>query len=227
MLIGRDKEVKKIVDAVSQSKNLFLSGAENVGKTFIVKYVLEEMGGRGILYSDNCSTLKTSLAGFLKDDYGPAFLSSQNISSLRKLFFKKIYKEKPYLIFDHMGSVGPKFFSYLENLLDEHPALFIARSSVPGEIGDLSLLLFSFDKLEVLNLNRKYAFELITHFIESFGLVIDKVDHFRKEVFQLSDGNPSAIREICHYARRDEYKIGKEIKFKLLNLDRKIDALKL
>ena len=68
---------------------------------------------------------------------------------------------------------------------------------------------------------------MTTHFIESFGLVIDKADFFMKEVFRLSDGNPSAIREICQYAGRDEYKVGSEIKFRLLNLDRKIDALKL
>ncbi len=227
MLIGMYKEVEGIVNAVSQRKNLFLSGHENVGKTFIVKHVLEELGGRGILYSDNCSTLKTSLAGFLKDNYDPVFLSSQNISSLRKLFYKKIHKEKPYLIFDHIGSVGTKFFSYLENLLDEHPILFMARSTDPKEIGDLSLLLFSFDKLEIRNLNRKYAFELITHFIEIFGLVIDNTDFFRKEVFRLSGGNPSAIKEICQYAGKEEYRLGKEIKFRLLNLDRKIDALKL
>ena len=227
MLIGRDKEVEKVVDAISQRKNLFLFGQESVGKTSIIKHALDKRGDKGILYSDNCSTIKTSLAGFLKDDYDPTFLSSQNISSLRKLFYKRVHKEKPYLLFDHMGSVGPKFFSYLENLLDEHPALFIARSPDPGKIGDLSLLLFSFDKLEVHNLNRKYAFELITHFIESFGLEIDKADFFRKEVFRLSDGNPSAIREICQYAARDEYKVGSKIKFRLLNLDRKIDALKL
>jgi len=227
VLIGRDKEIKEIIDAISQRKNLFISGPESVGKTFIVKHALEETGGKGILYSNDCSTIKTSLAGFLKGEYDPAFLSSQNISSLRKLFYKKIHKERPYLIFDHMGSVGPKFFSYLENLLDEHPALFIARSPDPKEIGDLSLLLFSFDKLEIHNLNRKHAFELITNLIESFGFVVDKEDHFRKEVFRLSNGNPSTIREICHYAGKDEYKVGKEIKFRLLNLDRKIDSLKL
>ncbi len=227
MLIGRANEVGKIVDAVLQRKNLFLFGSESVGKTVIVKHVLNEIGVKGVLCSDNCSTIKTSLTGFLKGDYAPTFLSCQNILSLRKLFYKKIKKEKPYLVFDHVGSVGPKFFSYLENLLDEHPALFIARSADPGEIGDLSLLLFSFDKLEVHNLNRKHAFELITHFIESFGLVIDKADYFRKEVFRLSSGNPAAIMEICHYAGKDEYKIGKEIKFRLLNLDRKIDSLKL
>ncbi|KHE93650.1 MAG: ATP-binding protein [Candidatus Scalindua rubra] len=227
MLIGRANEIEEIVDAVSQRKNLFLFGPESVGKTVIVKHVLDKTGDKGILYSDNCSTIKTSLAGFLKGDYDSSFLSCRNITSLRKLFYKKVHKEKPYLIFDHMGSVGSKFFSYLENLLDEHPALFIARSPDPGEIGDLSLLLFSFDKLEVCNLNRKHAFELITHFIESFGLVVDKVDHFRKEVFRLSSGNPATIREICHYAGKEEYKVGKEIKFRLLNLDRKIDALRL
>jgi hypothetical protein len=227
VLIGRNKEIEEIVDAVLQRKNLFLFGEEKVGKTLIVKHVLEETGGKGTLYSDDCSTIKTSLAGFLKDDYGPTFLSCQNVLSLRKLFYKKIKKEKPYLIFDHVGRVGPKFFSYLENLLDEHPALFIARSPDTGKIGDLSLLLYSFDKLEVHSLNRKYAYELITHFIESYQLVIDKTDYFRKEVFRLSSGNPSAIREICQYARKDEYKVGKDIKFRLLNLDRKIDALKL
>ncbi len=227
MLIGRNKERNEIVDAVSQRKNLFLFGLESVGKTCIVKHVLEETGGRGVLYSDDCSTIKTSLAGFLRGDCNATFLSCQNILSLRKLFYKKIKKENPYLVFDHIGCVGPKFFSYLENLLDEHPVLFIARSPDTGEIGDLSLLLYSFDKLEVHNLNRKYAYELITHFIESYRLVIDKTDYFRKEVYRLSRGNPGAIREICQYAGKDVYKVGKEIKFRLLNLDRKIDALKL
>jgi len=227
VLIGRDKARNKIVDAVSQRKNLFLFAPESVGKTFIVKHVLEETGSKGILYSDDCSTIKTSLAGFLKGDYESTFLCCQNILSLRKLFYKKIQKEKPYLVFDHLGRVGPKFFSYLENLLDEHPALFIARSSDPGEIGDLSLLLFSFDKMEVHNLNRKHAYELITYFIKCFSLVIDNADYFRKEVFRLSRGNPAAIREICRYAGKDEYKEGKVIKFRLLNLDRKIDSLNL
>nr|MBC8551154.1 ATP-binding protein [Candidatus Brocadiales bacterium] len=124
MLIARDKEVEKVVDAISQRKNLFLFGQESVGKTSIIKHVLDKTGDKGILYSDNCSTIKTSLAGFLKGDYDSSFLSCQNITSLRKLFYKKVHKEKPYLIFDHIGSVGLKFFSYLENLLDEHPALF-------------------------------------------------------------------------------------------------------
>ncbi len=227
VLIGRDKERNEIVDAISQKKNLFLSGPEGVGKSFILKHVLEETGGREVLYSDDCATIKTSLAGFLKADYDPTLLSSQNILSLRKLFYKKIHKENPYLVFDHIGRVGSKFFSYLENLLDGHPVLIIARSVDPGEIGELSLLLFSFDKLEVYNLNRKYAYELINHLIESYSLVIDKADYFRKEVFRLSRGNPSVIKEICQYARKDEYKEGKFIKLRLLNLDRKIDALKL
>ncbi len=227
MLIGRDKEIDEIVDVISKRKDLLLFGPESVGKTAIVKNVLSKTIINGALYSDNCSTIKTSLAGFLKDDYDSSFLFSQNILSLRKLFYQKVQKEKPYLVFDHVGSVGPKFFSYLENLLDEHPALFIARSPDHGEIGNLSLLMYSFHKLEVHNLNRKYAYELINHFIESFDLVIDKTDYFKKEVYQLSNGNPAAIMEICQYAGKDEYKVGKEIKFRLLNLDRKIDALNL
>ncbi len=227
MLIGRDKEIKEIIDTISQRKNMFLSGPGGVGKSFIIKYVLDETGGNGVLYSDDCTTIKTTLVGFLKGDYGSTFLSCQNVASLKKLFYKKIQKERPYLVFDHTGRVGPKFFSYLENLLDDHPVLIIARSTDPGDIGDLSLLLFSFEKLEVQNQNIKHAYELITHFIDSYGLVIDKVDYFRKEVFRLSCGNPAVISEICQYAKRAEYKVGDEMKLNLLNLDRKIDALKL
>ncbi len=227
MLIGRDKEIEGIIGAVSQRKNLFLSGPGGAGKTFIVKHVLQETDAKCMLYSGDCTTIKTSIAGFLEGDYDSSFLSCQNVLSLRKLFYKKIQKENPYLVFDHIGRVGPRFFSYLENLLDEHPVLIIARSPDPGDIGDLSLLLFSFDKLEVQNMHRKHAYELITHFIESYELVIDKVDYFRKEVFRLSSGNPAVIREICQYAKKDEYKVGDEMKLNLLNLDRKIDALKL
>ncbi len=227
MLVGRVQEKDEIVDAISQRKNLFFFGPEGVGKSFILKHVIEEIGGRGVLYSDDCATIKTSLAGFLKADYDSTFLSYQNILSLRKLFYKKVHEDNPYLVFDHIGSVGPKFFSYLENLLDERSALFIARSHESRDIGDLSLLLFSFGKLELHNLNRKHAYELIAYLIESYSLVIDKVDYFKKEVFCLSSGNPSVIMEICHYAKKSEYKVGNEIKLNLLDLDRKIDALKL
>ncbi|MFQ5686281.1 MAG: AAA family ATPase [Candidatus Scalindua sp.] len=159
------KEKKEIINAVLQIKNLFLYGAEGVGKSFIVKHVTQETVSKGVLYSEDCTTLRTSLSGFLKGDFDTSFLSGQNVLSLRKLFYKKIKRENPYLVFDHIGRVGPKFFSYLENLLDEHPALFIARRPDPEEIGDLSLLLFSFDKLEIHNLTRKHAYELITHSI--------------------------------------------------------------
>jgi len=227
VLIGRDKERNQIVDVVSRRKNLFLSGPEGVGKSFIVKHVIEETCGKRFLYSSDCTTIKTSLTGFLKGDYDSKFLSDQNVLSLRKLFYKKIRKENPYLIFDSIGRVGPKFFSYIENLLDENSVLMIARSTDPGGIGDLSLLLYSFEKLELQNLNRKHAYELITYFIDSYSLVIDKVDHFRKEVFLISSGNPTVIREICQYAKKSDYKVGGEIKLNLLNLDRKIDTLRL
>ncbi|GAX63068.1 hypothetical protein SCALIN_C47_0039 [Candidatus Scalindua japonica] len=46
---------------------------------------------------------------------------------------------------------------------------------------------------------------MITHFIESYSLIIDKKDDFRKEVFSLSIGNASTIKEICRYADKDEY----------------------
>ncbi|MFQ5714995.1 MAG: AAA family ATPase [Candidatus Scalinduaceae bacterium] len=227
MVIGSVREKEGIIDAILKRNNLFLYGPKGVGKTFIVKHVLKETDGKNILYSKDGATLKTSLIGFLEGDFENSFLSSQNILSLKKLFYKKIKKENPYLVFDHTGRVGPKFFSFIENLLDEYSMLIIARSRHSNEIGDLYLLLYSFDKLEIPNLNREHAAKLTDYFVKSFNLVIYKPDYFKQRVFSISCGNPSAIKEICQYAMESRYKIGEKIYFNLLNLDREIDSLKL
>ncbi len=54
MLTGRDKEIEETIDAISKRKNLFLSGPSGVGKTFIVKHVLDETGVKANLGIGDC-----------------------------------------------------------------------------------------------------------------------------------------------------------------------------
>jgi len=88
--------------------------------------------------------------------------------SLKKLFYEKVKKEHSYFVFDHIDKTGPKFFSFLDNLIDDYGLLIISRRRDSKYIGNLSLLLCFFDKLEMVNLERTYARELIDYFIDVF-----------------------------------------------------------
>ena len=227
MITGRTREISKITEAVGKRKNLFVWGEKGTGKTLIVKYVLGRLKDKNVLYCYDSATLKSSLLWFLKDDFDARFLLRQNIPSLKKLFYKKAKRKHPYFVFDHIKRVSPKFFSFFDNILDDYSALIIARGADSAHIGHLSLLLCFFDRLEVANLGRRHAYELIDYFIDALELDVNGQDYFKKEVFGVSRGNPSIIEGICRYAKDNKCRIRKDINFNILSLDRKISSLKL
>ena len=226
-VVGKTREISRISKYISERKNLFVWGNQGTGKTFIVKYVLDTLGDKRVLYSHNSVTLKSSLLGFLSNDFDARYLLRRNILSLRKLFYEKAKRDHPYFVFDHIERVNSRLYSFIDNLIDDYNVLIIARCPDSACIGRLVLLLCFFDKLEVSNLEKRHAYELIDYFIDVFNLNISDMNYFRREVFGISRGNPSIIKDICRYAKDDKYMIGKKINLNILNLDRKILDLKL
>jgi hypothetical protein len=104
--------------------------------------------------------------------------------------------------------------------------MVVARSPHAEDIGHLSLLLCYFDKLEFSNFSREYCDELSDYLIDSFELNVGDRKLFKKEIFHISQGNPSVIKEICNYARNNKYKMHGEINLNLVDIDRRIAKIK-
>ena len=100
--------------------------------------------------------------------------------------------------------------------------LILAKDSHTKTIGNLSLLLCLFDKLEIPPFNRNVSFELTNYFIENFDVKVTKEISFKKGVFCYSRGNPGIIKSLCLLARDRRYQKEGFTDVKLLDLDRRI-----
>ncbi len=225
IIIARAREQKIINTAIAEKKNLFVYGESGTGKTCLVRQAVENSGGTNILYAADCSTPKNTLLGLLAKQADNAAWKQKSVRELKSLVYRMLERKKYYLIFDHVGKAGPKFFSFFESLIETYPMLIVARAPYIGEIGRLALLLGYFAQLEIAPFNRRETFALIGHFIRKFRLKPGDREYFKKEIFRTSCGNPAVIEDICRYAQEDKYRVGGRINFKLLNLDREMSFL--
>jgi len=226
MAIVRLKEKKIISKAILDRKSLFVYGPEGVGKTFLLRHILKNIKGANIFYAGNCSSLKNTLLSLLNYEYSRTSLLRKNILDLKRLFYKLLKREKPYFIFDHLGRVLPKFYSFFEHLMDEEiPFAIISRGTNRDEIGHLVMATFYFEKIEIFNLDRVATNSLVDHFISEFNIKITRETEFKKEVFRFSRGNPKTIKEFCSLARNGKYQKDGCLDVKLMNLDLRINEI--
>lgn len=226
MAIVRLKEKEIIPKAILERKSLFVYGPEGVGKTFLLRHILENIKDPNISYSGNCSSLKNTLLSLLSYEYSRTSLLRKNILGLKKLFYKLLKREKPYFILDHVSRVSPKFYSFFEYLMDEEiPFTIVSRGISRKEIGHLVMATFYFEKVEMSNLDKLTAYALTDQFIKEFEIKTAKEDDFKKEIFHYSRGNPKIIKGLCSLARDGKYQKDGCLDVKLMDLDLRINEI--
>jgi len=213
---------------ISQRDSMVIFGPEGVGKSVIINKVLNDFTGLNVFYSSSSKTLKESLLNFMSyGSFDKKTINEANILALKKLFYEILRKNKPdYIVFDHIESVEPKFYSFLEYLLEAKiPLIVLSRGLDKKNIGHLRMSLFNFEKVEISDFDRSTADLLIEHFISEFGIKITKQEEFKKHVFRFSKGNPKIIKGLCFLARDVKYQKNDAIDVKLMDLDRRISEV--
>jgi len=228
ILIGREKECAAISGLISQKKSIIIFGPEGVGKTTIINKVLSNLVALNSFYSPISKTLKESLLNFM--EYGASdkkIIQKADILGLKKLFYKILAKKNPeYIIFDQIESVEPKFYSFFVYLMEAKiPLIVLSRGLQKQDIGHLRISLFSFEKVEISNLDKPTADILIDYFIKEFGIKITKDVDFKKQIFHFSKGNPKIIQGLCFLARDVKYQKSDGLDVKLMDLDRRISEV--
>jgi len=225
ILVGREKECSAISVLISQRKNIIIFGAEGTGKSVIIKSVLKEKNITRLLYSQDSSTLKGSLSNLILSVFGNTkAVQELNILTLKNVLYGIINEKKPgYIVFDHVESVEPKFYSFFVYLMETKiPLIVLSRGLEKKDIGHLRMSLFNFEKVDISNFDRTSTDILIDHFINEFGIKITKEADFKKEIYHFSKGNPRIIKGLCFLARDVKYQKNDTLDVKLMDLDRRI-----
>jgi len=228
ILIGREKECAAITGFISQKKSIIIFGPEGVGKTAVINKVLSSLAAVNIFYSPDSKTLKTSLLNLMVyASCDKKSIQVADILALKKLFYRLLDEKKPeYIVFDHIESVEPKFYSLFVYLMEAKiPLIVLSRGLEKKDIGYLRMSLFNFEKVEISNLDRPTADVLIDHFINEFGIKITKEADFKKGIYHFSKGNPRIIKGLCFLARDVKYQKNETIDVKLIDLDRRINEV--
>lgn len=227
-IIGREKECTAISGLIDKRKNIIIFGEEGTGKSAIVKKVLSDFAGLNIFFSAQSKTLKESLLNFMSYVSGDKkTIQGLNLLDLKKLFYSVLDRNKPqYIIFDHVESVEPKFYSLFVYFMEAKiPLIVLSRGLKKKDIGHLRMSLFNFEKVEISNFDKPAADVLIGHFIREFGIKITKDADFKNQIFHFSKGNPKIIKELCFLARDVKYQKNDFLDVKLMDLDRRINEV--
>ena len=227
-IIGREKECAAINNFINQRKNIIIFGPEGVGKTAVLNKILTGFPTLNKLCSPESKTLKESLLNFMAGaSFDKKTVNEANILVLKKLFYEILARNKPeYIIFDHIESVEPKFYSFFAYLLEAKiPLIVLSRGLGKKEIGHLRMSSFNFEKVEISNMEKPVADVLVEHFIKEFGIKITKEDEFKKQIFYFSQGNPKIIKGLCFLARDVKYQKSGGLDVKLMDLDRRISEV--
>jgi hypothetical protein len=227
-IIGREKEYVMISALIDKRKNIIIFGLEGVGKSAIIKSVLKEQNITNLLYSQDSRTLKSSLINLILSVLSNTkVIEELNTLALKNSLYRIIKEKKPeYIVFDHVESVEPKFYSFFVYLMEAKiPIIVLSRGLEKKDIGHLRMSLFNFEKVEISNFDRTAADILIGHFINEFGIKITKEADFKKEIYHFSKGNPKIIKGLCFLARDVKYQKNNAIDVKLMDLDRRINEV--
>jgi len=224
-IIGREKECTAISSLISQRKNIIIFGLEGAGKTAIINHILKKGIERNIFISQSSRTLKETLSNLIIFYGGDNKVVQKNkIPALKNIFYKILADKTPdYIVFDHVESVEPKFYSLFVYLMEAKiPLIVLSRGLQKQDIGHLRMSLFAFEKFEISNLDRPTADVLIDHFVKEFGIKVTKDTDFKKQIFHFSQGNPKVIKGLCFLARDVKYQKNDVLDVKLMDLDHRI-----
>ena len=227
ILIGRENELKAIGDSIGNKRNIIVFGQEGVGKSAIISRALKDNGMEKVLLSENSSSLKESLKNIIisSGNYN-GDIWTKNTLSLKKILYALLDKNPEYLVFDHVGRIDPKFYSFLTYLIDRKVPLLVAcRGIEKKDIGHLRLSLYAFEKVPISNLDKEKTSLLIDWHIDMFKMKVTNADKFKKEIFHFSKGNPKIVKQLCLLAHDGKYRRNDSLDVHLMDLDRRISEV--
>lgn len=251
-LVGRQKEIGKLLHNISNRESLHIYGPEGTGKSALLNWAYASWHALDHslipIYCRSSRTLRQILlcvAGFLLDHFKhlesidkfkrvkeieyPSDIKKLSIRQLRDLIFAYISQDNFCVLLDHLEYVTPKINGFLTTLYEKALVISASRQSWEltdyGFMGRLDYCLYLIPKLSIENLKRKEAFVLMEKFSSKLQLGLAAKRKLFEEVFRISRGNPEVISTIFEKAQRPEYHKENGLNLKLIMIDSRIEEI--
>jgi len=229
-LIGRSKEIEELTKLIKKRRDVLLVGHLGSGKTAILERIYNEFNGNGkhrILCVKESTPLKDTLiqiAYQIHDKYRDLRLwevddqemvvqewkdvkrkvTRMKIRDLAGVVLRSIHKKDYIVILDHLERVTPTAKSVMEILLDRC-CVVGSYSGYPQNAGNLRKLWWRFKKIEIKNLTKEETLQLIDYYFERYNILVENPGWFKKAIWKKTQGNPLAIKDLCHAGSLERY----------------------
>jgi hypothetical protein len=244
--LDRERESRRIEDALRKRESLVISGPAGIGKTFLFQSVMKRLRGgfsSPFLYLPTFKDLQDLLRKLLQAVYeaknpslrkelhahgftGRSFdtwLKSLSSSRLKGTLYRAVESSEYCVVLDHVPPLTRPIAKVIKELfwMRNTPVYLLMRDD--WEYGIVQLIHFFYwsehQWLSLAPLPAQFAHELLEHCIASLGLGRFDLEDFREEVLELSKCVPGAIAQMCALAADPRYQYGSRIKTKLVHID--------
>ena len=246
ILVGREREARRLREAVLSRQSLMIAGANGVGKTALILNVIAGLPPsikqrclyiktfrdlRDLLYQlatalygqgDSAARRELRAAGITKTllkARAKHFASSQLRGSLYRAIQGKGYRT----FLDHCPALTPSAARVAKELfwMRQTPVYIVPKTDVEIEIAKAGRN-FYWNEPQILRvgpLAAEAARELIEHCIEKYGLHDLDLAGVREEILALSGLAPGPIVAMCRMAANPHYQSDSRVKTKLIHID--------
>jgi AAA ATPase domain len=243
--VGREREVRRLHQAILQREGLVIHGPAGIGKTALLSKVCSHLPAElaaAILYIESYAGLRGLLANLLDslrrqmdrallrqlrpgDAHPDAFhywLRRQSTSHLRGSLYRCLDGARFAIFLDHVSHLTPAQAKVIREMIwaRNTPVFLLTREAPETVLRRLPGTCWGDPpRLELGPLSQPQAAKLLEHCIRKFNLSSCGSPSFRREVLQLSGRVPGTIVKMCFLAQQARYRYGSQIKTQLLHID--------
>ncbi len=220
-LVGRDREMSKLLNMAAAKSPALIYGPPGLGKTRLLLDVARKLSAEGadvayIRFQQPLHTFLLNLAGQLGLD-----CASTSSIALRGALWRAFELRPRVILLDDIAEATPPFYRFLERVVATKGNSIIGAANHAYAVGALKHMFWNQQSTVALrNLSRRDADALIESAVAAFLSGGPVSADFPARVARAARGNPGRIVEMCIRAADPAYQAeGDHIRFGALVMD--------
>jgi Cdc6-like AAA superfamily ATPase len=231
-IFGREQERQALHQGVLKKKPFLLHGPTGVGKTLLLRSVVEQMPA--VLYCETSASPQIvfrSVARSLLERGDPRIercchnrngIEAKSAVSLKGIVMDALRDGRHSIVLDHLHRPSQSFAAVVREIIGwcSTPVIAVAQSNHMEDTGFLQPLYSDrHDRYELKNFEPITAEQFAHAMVERADLSASNIKEFLGKVLELSQGNPRAILSMLQMAKDAKYRTGEHIKISPLYID--------